>query len=160
MGKECCFRLSRRLWGGMKNELPRKRLRGRLDSQLLRLLNKSSPGLCLTRKVTGNQTASSSLSSSLLNSSSCSSQPHFNRHFHGFSTFDWDRLAKPVNTAGKNALKSVKLPSLKVICWKLITKNGWRAVRAPQHSHVCKISRLYGAISLLSLDVLPLNLVS
>ena len=31
MGKECCLRLSRRLWGGMKNELPKKRLRGRLD---------------------------------------------------------------------------------------------------------------------------------
>ena len=32
MGKECCFRLSRRLRGGMKNELPKKRLRGRLTS--------------------------------------------------------------------------------------------------------------------------------
>ena len=30
LGKECHLRLSRRLWGGMKNELPWKRLRGRL----------------------------------------------------------------------------------------------------------------------------------
>ena len=29
LGKKCCFRLSRRLWGGMKDELPYKRLRGR-----------------------------------------------------------------------------------------------------------------------------------
>ena len=24
MGKDCCFRLSRRLWGGMKNKFPKK----------------------------------------------------------------------------------------------------------------------------------------
>ena len=28
MGKECCSRLSRRLWGGTKYELPEKRLVG------------------------------------------------------------------------------------------------------------------------------------
>ena len=33
-----------------------------------------------------------------------------------FSTFDRDQKQKSVNTAGKNALKSVKLPTLKVIC--------------------------------------------
>ena len=27
LGKECCSRLSRRLWGGTKHELPEKRLR-------------------------------------------------------------------------------------------------------------------------------------
>ena len=32
MGQECGLRLSRRLWGGMKNDLPEKRLRGRLVS--------------------------------------------------------------------------------------------------------------------------------
>ena len=31
LGKEYCSRLSRRLWGGMKNELLYKRLRGRLE---------------------------------------------------------------------------------------------------------------------------------
>ena len=30
LGKECCLRLSRRLWEGMKSELPYKRPRGRL----------------------------------------------------------------------------------------------------------------------------------
>ena len=30
LGKECFLGLSRRLWGGMKNELPLKCLRGRL----------------------------------------------------------------------------------------------------------------------------------
>ena len=34
LGKECCFRLSRRLWEGMKNELPQKRLRGRLGETI------------------------------------------------------------------------------------------------------------------------------
>ena len=33
MGKECCLRLSTRLWGGMKNKLPQKRLRGRLGGK-------------------------------------------------------------------------------------------------------------------------------
>ena len=32
MGQECGLRLSRRLWGGMRNDLPEKRLRGRLVS--------------------------------------------------------------------------------------------------------------------------------
>jgi len=32
MGKECCFRLSRHLWGEMKNELPLKHLCGRLEA--------------------------------------------------------------------------------------------------------------------------------
>ena len=32
MGQECGLWLSRRLWGGMKNDLPEKRLRGRLVS--------------------------------------------------------------------------------------------------------------------------------
>ena len=36
-----------------------------------------------------------------------------------FSTFDQDQKQKSVITAGKNALKSMKLPTLKVICWKL-----------------------------------------
>ena len=36
-----------------------------------------------------------------------------------FSTFDWDWSKKPIDMAGKDALKMVKLPSLKVICWKL-----------------------------------------
>ena len=31
----------------------------------------------------------------------------------------WDPVRKNCNKAGKNALKSVKLPSLKIICWKL-----------------------------------------
>ena len=30
MGKECCSLLSRHLWGGMEDELPKKGLRGRL----------------------------------------------------------------------------------------------------------------------------------
>ena len=30
LGKECCSQVSRRLWGGMKYELPQKRLGGRL----------------------------------------------------------------------------------------------------------------------------------
>ena len=36
-----------------------------------------------------------------------------------FSTFDWDWSKKPIDMARKDALKLVKLPSLKVICWKL-----------------------------------------
>ena len=35
LGKECCLRLSRRLWGGMKNELLWKRLCGRLDGIMI-----------------------------------------------------------------------------------------------------------------------------
>ena len=35
MGRECCLRLSRRLWGGMKNELPKESLRGRLCFSVL-----------------------------------------------------------------------------------------------------------------------------
>ena len=41
MGKEWSFRLSRRLWGGMKNELPYKSLRGRLIwAGILQLITK------------------------------------------------------------------------------------------------------------------------
>ena len=36
LGKEYRLRLSRRLWGGMKNELPRKRLRGRLENSQIK----------------------------------------------------------------------------------------------------------------------------
>ena len=37
LGKECCTQLSRRLWGGTKDELPQKRLCGRLVSRRLKL---------------------------------------------------------------------------------------------------------------------------
>ena len=46
LGKECCSRLSRRLWGGTKYELPLKRLHGRLlvsQSVFLTLLNAKAP---------------------------------------------------------------------------------------------------------------------
>ena len=38
LGKECWVRLSRRLWGGMKDELPKKRQRGRLGSTMFKIL--------------------------------------------------------------------------------------------------------------------------
>ena len=43
LGKKCCFPLSRRLWGGKKNELPLKRLRGRLGKYRLRSISLNSP---------------------------------------------------------------------------------------------------------------------
>ena len=44
MGKEYCARLSRRLWGGMKDKLPKKCLCGRLaESQLARTQHRELP---------------------------------------------------------------------------------------------------------------------
>ena len=44
-----------------------------------------------------------------------------NRHFHGFfQLLTWTRSGKSVDTTEKSALKLIKLPSLKMICWKLM----------------------------------------
>ena len=43
LGKECCLRLSRRFWGGIKNELPYKLLRGRLRCSPLGTLRAERP---------------------------------------------------------------------------------------------------------------------
>ena len=90
-------------------------------------------------------------------------------------TLPWFWLGKSVNTSGKNAFKSVKLPSLKMIFWKLTNSRyssakssreilqtfvWWGASSCPHQTKVCQISRLYGAIALLFLGVSPLNLVS
>ena len=65
-------------------------------------------------------------------------------------------LRKSVNTTGMNTLKSIKLPSWKVI-YRRLYGEGERQVWASLHTNVCKISRLSEAISLLSWDVWPLT---
>ena len=90
-------------------------------------------------------------------------------------TLPWFWLGKSVNTSGKNAFKSVKLPSLKMIFWKLTNSRyssakssreilqtfvWWGASSCPHQTKVCQISRLYGAIAFLFLGVSPLNWVS
>ena len=76
---------------------------------------------------------------------------------------------KAVNTVAKNALKSVKFPSLKVIEDIQLRKvakfygrlSGGGHVRANMHwTNAFNISRLCGSISSLSLYISSLNLVS
>ena len=93
------------------------------------------------------------------------------RPFHGFFQFlTWTSLGKSVDTTQRSALKLVKLPSLNMICWKLMKIHllkvvnfykplyGGGQVCAFHHTNVCKISRLCRAISSLAKDVSLSNL--
>ena len=93
------------------------------------------------------------------------------RPFHGFFQFlTWTSLGKSVDTTQRSALKLVKLPSLNMICWKLMKIHllkvvnfykplyGGGQVCASHHTNVCKILRLCSALSSLAKDVSLSNL--
>ena len=87
-----------------------------------------------------------------------------------FQLLTWTSQRKSVNTANKNALKIVKMPILNVISWTLTRILPRKAAefyrrldvegKFEQTLPLCKISRLWGAISLLVFKILPFNLIS
>lgn len=95
-----------------------------------------------------------------------------NRHFHVFFDIQtWTRQGISVDTTGKSPLELVKLPSLRLICLiselKYIDPQSCKNVQtfiscgvscSPPDKKACKITRLWGDISLLVLKKSPSNL--
>ena len=67
-----------------------------------------------------------------------------------FSNFDKNKLGKPVDTTGKSALKSTQL-ICKIWKWLVLSERRYSSAKLRKfmdvHTNVCKISRLWGAVS-------------